>query len=202
MKNGILSCFLLVSMCFSTAVLAEQSPQDMVKSVSEKTIAKLKQDKALIAKEPERLYELIKEYVLPHFDFERMSKWVLGKYWRQATPQEQKRFIEEFRTLLVRTYATSLADFAEQNIKFLPFHDDLASGEVTIKSEVEQPGSFPVPINYRLHKIADGWKVFDVTIDDISLISNYRTSFSREIRTAGISGLIDQLAAKNKKAMQ
>lgn len=179
---------------------ANLAPQELIQDVAQKTIDRLNKEQELIKKEPDRLYGLIQEFVLPHFDFERMSKWVLGKNWRRASKQEKQRFVEEFRTLLVRTYATSLSDYAQQTIKYHPFRGDLASGEVTVKSEVEQPGSFPIPINYRLHKKGDAWKVYDVTIDDISLVANYRTSFAREIRAKGISGLIKQMSDKNQQA--
>ena len=185
----------------SSNVIASLPPQELIQDVAQKTIDRLNAEKELIDKEPDRLYGLINEFILPHFDFERMSKWVLGKYWRRASKQEQQRFIEEFRTLLVRTYATSLSDYAQQTITYSPFRGDLASGDVTVKSEVEQPGSFPVPINYRLYKTENGWKVYDVTIDDISLISNYRTSFAKEISAVGIDGLIKQMAEKNQKLM-
>jgi len=185
---------------FSSNAVASLEPQALIQEVAQKTIDRLNAEQALIKKEPERLNSLINEFVLPHFDFERMSKWVLGKHWRRASKQEKQQFIGEFRTLLVRTYATSLSDYAQQTITYLPFRGDLNSGEVMVKSEVEQPGSFSIPINYRLYKINSDWKVYDVTIDDISLVSNYRTSFAREIKTKGIDGLIKEMAEKNQKS--
>lgn len=189
----------LTLMLFSSNVSANIGPQELIQDVADKTIQRIKSEKALIDKEPERLYSLIQEFVLPHFDFERMSKWVLGKHWRRTSTREKQRFVEEFRTLLVRTYATSLSDYSQQTINYLPFRGEISSGDVVVKSEVEQPGSFPIPINYRMHKKGSVWKVYDVTIDDISLVANYRTSFAREIRTKGVNGLIKQMTDKNKK---
>ena len=191
---------LLGGLLIQSAAAANVGPQELVMSVADKTIAKLKAEKSVIQENPERLYDLINEYVLPHFDFERMSKWVLGKYWRQASQKQRDAFVQEFRTLLVRTYATSLSDYSDQKINYLPFRDDENAEEVTVRSEVEQPGGFPIPINYRLYKAGKDWKVFDVTIDDISLVANYRTSFAKEIRTDGIDGLISKLADRNKQA--
>ncbi|MDH5216809.1 MAG: ABC transporter substrate-binding protein [Gammaproteobacteria bacterium] len=201
MIRRMLGASIIVLALFSSNAMAGLEPQALIQEVAQKTIDRLNAEQELIKKEPERLYSLINEFVLPHFDFERMSKWVLGKHWRRASKQEQQRFIEEFRTLLVRTYASSLSDYAQQTIIYLPFHGDLNSGEVMVKSEVEQPGSFGIPINYRLYKVNSDWKVYDVTIDDISLVSNYRTSFSREINIKGIDGLIREMAEKNQKSM-
>jgi len=182
------------------SVFAGQPPQELVMDTANKTLAKLKQDRAVISKDPTRLYDLVNEFVIPHFDFERMAQWVLGKHWRTATPEEKQRFIKEFRTLLVRTYATSLQDFMDRKITYMPFRDSLDADEVTVRSQVEQPGGFPIPITYRLAKKAGDWMVFDVTIDDVSLVANYRTSFGNEIRQTGISKLIDKLATRNQQA--
>jgi len=176
-----------------------QSPQDLIETTANQVLEKLTNEKALISKEPERVYDLVNEFILPHFDFERMSKWVLGKYWRRTNAEQKVRFVEEFRTLLVRTYASSLAEYTDKKINYLPFRDDVSSGDVTVRSEIDQPGGFPIPINYRLQKNGETWKVYDVTIDDISLVANYRSSFSKEIRNAGIDKLISTLADRNKQ---
>ena len=201
MIGRVLGGVVILFVLYNSNAVASLEPQVLIQEVAQKTIDRLNAEQDLIKKEPERLYGLINEFVLPHFDFERMSKWVLGKHWRRASKQEKQRFIEEFRTLLVRTYASSLSDYAQQTITYLPFRGDLNSGEVMVKSEVEQPGSFSIPINYRLYRVNSDWKVYDVTIDDISLVSNYRTSFAREIQAKGIDGLIREMAEKNQKSM-
>jgi len=185
-------CLLMPGLVFGL-----EDPQALVIATTDKVLAKLDTEQAQIKKNPKHIYNLIDDFVLPHFDFERMSRWVLGKYWRKASKSQQARFLNEFRTLLVRTYASSLLEFSSQKIVYLPFRGEIEKQDVTIRSEVDQPGSFPIPINYRLH-VKDGkWLVYDVTIDDISLIANYRTSFSTEIRKNGIDKLISQLADKN-----
>lgn len=191
--------FAVVFLLSSFSAFAEVSPQDLVQSTADKTIAKVKAEKAAIEKDPTKLVSLVNEYVLPHFDFDRMSKWVMGKHWQKMTPEQRKRFVTEFRNLLVRTYVTSLMDYADQKINYSPFRGDLASGDVTVRSEVSQPGGFPVPINYRLSNETGDWKVYDVTIDDVSLIANYRTSFGNEVRTVGVDALLEKMATRNEK---
>ncbi len=172
-------------------------PQELIETVANETIERVKADKDKIKKNPAHINALVDELVLPHFDFERMSKWAMGKYWRKATKEQRVKFVEEFKQLLIRTYATSLSEYSNQTIKYSPFRGKLSSGDVTVRSEVEQPGGFPIPIDYKLHKIGDDWKVYDVKIDEISLVANYRSSFSKQIRASGIDALIKKLADKN-----
>jgi len=177
---------------------ANIDPQALVEQVADKTIKRLKKDRALIDKEPKYINAVIDELLIPHFDFERMARWVLGKHWRKAKPDQRQAFVGEFKSLLIRTYASSLREYSDQNIKYLPFRGKLDSGDVTVRSEIEQPGGFPIPINYRLYLKTNEWLVYDISIDDISLIANYRSSFSRQIRKSGIDKLIQKLADKNK----
>ena len=190
---------LLLGFSLINQVWAIQSPQVLVQETSEKMLATLKAEEKLLQQEPGRIYELVNEIVIPHFDFEYMSQLVLAKYWRRASPEQRAAFTSEFRTLLVRTYAKSLQEYTHQVIHFLPFRE-VSSGDVTVRTEVEQPGSFPIPIDYRLHQKGGEWKVFDVIIDDVSLVTNYRSSFAKEIRQSGIDDLISSLAKRNKEA--
>ena len=191
----------MIAVCLSLFVLpdaiAGMEPQKLIESVASKTLERVRADRELIKKDPKYIHQLVNELVLPHFDFESMSKWALGKYWRRASKQQRKDFIREFKSLLIRTYATSLSEYADQTIKYLPFRGKLSSGDVTVRSEVEQPGGFPVPIDYKLHIKGGEWKVYDVKIDDISLVANYRSSFSKQIRKSGLDALIKKLANKN-----
>ena len=190
---------LMLSFGLAVQVSAMQSPQALVQATSEKMLAKLKADKQLLEQDPGRIYELVNKIVLPHFDFEYMSQLVLAKYWRRASAEQRHAFTAEFRTLLVRTYAKSLSAYTDQAIDFLPFRE-VKGDDVTVRTEVEQPGSFPIPIDYRLHQRGGEWQVFDIIIDGVSLVTSYRSSFSREIRKAGIDGLIEKLAQRNKDA--
>lgn len=179
---------------FATAI----GPQALVKQVAEKTIGRIKADREKIKENPKYLHVVIDELLMPHFDFERMSRWVLGKYWRKASASQKKAFVEQFKSLLVRTYASSLQEYSDELITYAPFRGNLASGDAVVRSEVAQPGGFPIPINYRLYLKNDQWLVYDISIDDVSLVANYRSSFSRQIRRGGIDNLIKKLADKNK----
>ena len=192
---------LLSLMAWSGFSTAAQSPQALVEQTSGLMLAKLKEEQQVIEAEPGRLYELVNEIVLPHFDFEYMSQLVLAKYWRRASAEQRAAFVVEFRTLLVRTYATSLKQYVDQEIVFLPSRAQ-RDDEATVKTEVEQPGGFPIPIDYHLHTKNDAWKVFDVVIDDVSLVTNYRSSFAKEIRQGGIDSLVETLAERNRKGIE
>ncbi len=194
--------FLLLAVC--TAAQADthtrgDDPQVLVQSVAEQVLAELKKDEADLEAHPDHINDIVDRYIIPHVDFQRMARWVLGKYWRRATPGQRKRFVEEFKRLLVRTYATSLLEYTDQTLTFLPFRGDPARGDVTVRSQIDQPGGFPIPIDYKLHRNKDGrWLIYDIAIDGVSLVSNYRSSFAREIARKGIDGLIETLAEKNR----
>ena len=178
---------------------AAQAPQALVEETSKLMLGKLKEEAAVIKAEPGRIYELVNQIVLPHFDFEYMSQMVLAKYWQRATPAQKKAFAEEFRTLLVRTYATSLNQYTDQKLTFKPFRPEARPELATVHSEVAQPGGFPIPIDYRLRQDGGQWKVFDVVIDGVSLVTNYRSSFAKEVRDGGLDGLVKTLADRNKQ---
>ncbi len=194
---------MLLGLATLTAVVAAptapQGPRDMVVDTSQKMLAALKKDKDLLKQNPQRIYDLVSEIVLPHFDFTTMSKWVLGKNWRKLSPDQQQRFTNEFRTLLVRTYAVSLSEYQDQKINYLPLQAQPGADDVTVRTEVLRGGGPPIPINYSMHLTADGWKVYDVVIDGVSLVINYRTSFATKIRQDGIDKLIEDLVARNQR---
>jgi len=176
-----------------------QSPQELVHQTADRMLDRLRTESKVIDQHPGRIYDLVNEIVLPHFDFERMSTWVLGKYWRRATPDQRARFVEAFRNLLVRTYAKSLSSYKDNTITYLPFRPGHDEKEARVRTEVDQPGGFPVPIDYSLY-IKDGeWKVYDVTVDGVSLVTNYRTTFANQIRQDGLDKLITTLADRNKQ---
>ena len=190
---------LLIGGLLNGIAYAAMSPQDLVKQTSQRMLQALRDEKAQIKKNPEHLRKLVDKIVLPHFDFRKMSRLVLGRYWRRASDGQQERFVDEFRTLLVRTYTTALSEYTDQTINYLPFKGDPGSGDVTVRTEVQQRGGSPIPIDYSLMREDSEWKVYDVTISGISLVINYRSSFASEIRHAGLDGLIDKLHNRNKK---
>ena len=182
----------------SGQAFAGTAPDQLVKQTADKVLEKVLANKEGMKADTSRLYNLVNSDVLPHFDFEMMSQRVLGKYWRSATPGEQGSFVKEFRQLLVRTYATALLNYSGQEIEYKPFR--MAEGENTavVKTAVRNSGGPAIPIDYRLYLTKDGqWKVFDLKIDGVSLISNYRTSFGGEVRQIGVGGLVKRLAQRN-----
>ena len=199
MKWFIGVLFGLLTLTAAASPVAPASPRDMVIDTSQKMLAALKKDKNLIKQNPQRIYELVSEIVLPHFDFTTMSKWVLGKNWRTLNPGQQQRFTTEFRTLLVRTYAVSLSEYQDQKLNYLPLKAAPSADDVTVRTEVLRGGGPAIPINYSMHLTANGWKVYDVVIDGVSLVINYRTSFATQIRTGGVDKLIEDLVARNQR---
>ena len=185
---------------FSGSAMAIQAPQDLVAEITDKITGALRVEQDKIKADPKRLHELVDKIVLPHFDFQRMSRWALGKYWRKAKDSEKAQFIREFRILLVRTYAKALNDNYDQKIDMLPVRMKKDGKEAIVRTEVQQSAGFPIPIDYKMYIKGDAWKVFDISVDAISLVANYRTSFGKEIRKDGLPKLIARLADRNKQA--
>jgi phospholipid transport system substrate-binding protein len=145
---------------------------------------------------------MAEEKVLPHFDFVRMSQWVLGLNWRKATPEQRGRFVAQFRDLLVRTYSTALLNYTDQQIIYRPLTLQPADADVLVKTEVKQSGGAPnIPINYSFYKNKDGaWKVYDVTIDGVSLVTNYRSVYASKVKDQGMDGLLASMLESAKES--
>lgn len=200
------SVLLLVAGSIALAQAADNNiDHPALKLVRDTTVLikkRIKEDDEQIKTNQEHMYDLVNELVLPHFDFEKMSAWVLGKNWRDANKEQKKRFTEEFSRLLVRTYSRAIYDNIDQTINFLPIRGTPADDKVTIRTEIPQEAGFPIPIDYKMYKKDSDWKVYDVVIDAISLVSNYRSSFNQEIKKSGIDSLIASLADRNKKPIE
>ncbi len=177
---------------------ATMGPQEVVQTTTDQLLEAIQTERDAIQKDPQKIYQIVEKIALPHFDFERISRWVLAKNWRKATPEQRARFEDEFTTLLVHTYATALAEYKGQKVTMEPLRMKEGDTQVKVRAKVEQPGGFPIPIDYRMHLKDGEWKVYDVAIDNISLVANYRTSFANEISTGGIDNLIATLATRNK----
>ena len=176
------------------------APDALVKSITQEVLAVLKQDKDIQAGDTKKVAALIDAKVLPHFNFMRMTRLTMGRNWRTASPEQQKELITEFRTLLVRTYSTALASYRDQQVDFKPLRGKPEETEVTVRTEVKPSGSSqPVPIDYEMEKTADGWKVYDVKVGGVSLVTTYRETFASEVKERGVDGLIKSLAAKNRQ---
>lgn len=187
---------LLLCLCLPLAGQAAIGPQELVQQTTEQTLSRLQSERQALQQNPDGIYDLVKEIISPHFDFIRISAWVLGKHWRTASKEQKLRFVRSFRTLLVRTYGVALLDYTDQEIRYLPLRDDPANGDVTVRSEVIQPNGNAVSLNFRLYQRNGAWKVYDISVDGISLVTNFRTSFATEIKQSSLDGLIQRLENK------
>ncbi|HEB55149.1 MAG TPA: ABC transporter substrate-binding protein [Gammaproteobacteria bacterium] len=194
----VLSLLLLLG-SFSPAQ-AMSPPDVLIKNTTEKMLAALDKHSKELKKDPTLIYGLVSDIVLPHFDFIGMSRSVLAQNWRKASRKQKLGFVRAFRTLMVRTYAVALLEYTHQKIHVLPSKLKAGDKHATVRMEVLQQGKPPVIINYRLHLKKNGWKVYDVAVDGISLITNYRTSFASEVRQQGLDALIARLQKHNEKA--
>jgi len=179
------------------ALAVDTQPDELARTTTQDVIAILKQDKDIQSGNMAKVYRLVEAKILPNFDFNRMTQLALGKHWPRATAKQKQALVTEFRNLLVRTYSTALTEFTNQTIEFKPLTIKPDDTDVTVHSEIRQPGGQPIPIDYSMYKTAFGWKVYDVTIDSVSLVTNYRASFANTIRQQGIDGLIKTLAVQS-----
>jgi len=194
------SALVLVSALAAPFSLAQDvAPDVLLKSVTLEVIAIIRQDKEIQAGNAAKVADLVETRILPHFDFTRMTQIAVARNWRLATPEQQNALITEFRTLLVRTYSIALSSYRDQVIEFKPLHAAAAATEVTVKSLIRQAGTAPLTLDYDMENQAAGWKVYDVKIDGISLITTYRETFAGKVREAGVDGLIKSLSDKNRK---
>jgi len=190
---------LMLGLNTAPALAADMPPDVLARTTTQEVLAILKQDKDIQSGNQSRVYQLVEAKILPNFDFNRMTQLAVGKHWPRATAKQKQELVTEFRNLLVRTYSSSLTAFTNQTVEFKPLAMKPDETDVTVRSEIRQPGGQPIPIDYSMYKTAFGWKVYDVAIDGVSLVTNYRASFSSTIRQNGIDGLIKTLAAQSER---
>jgi phospholipid transport system substrate-binding protein len=196
-KKLIIGALLACYTCLSWAN-AEVAPDVLARSVTDEVLAIVRADKELQAGNPQKVQQLVETKVLPHFNFTRMTQLAVGRNWRQTTPEQQKALVEEFRTLLVRTYTAAFTGYRNQTIDYRPLRMTPSDTDVVVKSLIKQPTGQPVAVDYSMEKLAGSWKVYDVKIEGISLIENYRNTFNNEIQRTGVDGLIRALGDKNR----
>ncbi len=184
---------------FNSSMAAELGPEALIKQTADLVLNEIKANSAKYKDDPGQLYTLVDQVVLPHFDFVAMTDLALGKYKKRIDSTQKPLIAHEFRALLVRTYGKALLEYNDQVIEYQPMEGSEADGDVTVRTEIEQAGGFPIPLNYRLRKSEQGWKVYDITVDDISLVTNYRSSFARQIKKKGVDGLIELLRTRNQE---
>ena len=185
----------------SMAVQAQaiKAPDALIKEVSSDVLDAVKADTTIRAGDVQKVIALVDSKVMPYVDFQRMTASAVGRYWRQATPEQQKRLQDEFKVLLVRTYSGALAQVKDQTVQLKPMRSSPEDTEVVVRSEVRGKGD-PIQLDYRLAKTPAGWKIYDVNVPGVWLVENYRNSFAQEIGTNGVDGLIAKLAERNKAA--
>lgn len=190
---------ILAGLAIAAAAIAQDVPPDVqVKNVTNEVLEIVRKDKDIQSGNTRKAMELVETKVQPHFDFQRMTASAVGKHWRQATPEQRAALVEQFRTLLVRTYANALTAYRNQSVDFKPFKMAPTDTDVTVRTEIRQPGAKPIPIDYALTKGPSGWLVYDFSISGVDMVLNYRSQFSQEIANGGgIDGLIKSLQAKN-----
>jgi phospholipid transport system substrate-binding protein len=179
------------------AALAQEAPDALVKRVTDEVLAIIKADKDLQSGNSRKIAELAEAKVLPHFDFTRMTRLAVGRNWQQANDAQKEQLVKEFRTMLVRTYSTSLTAYRNQTIEVKPVKMGAADKEVTVRTAVIQQGGPQIPIDYAMEKADSGWKVYDVVIDGASLVTTYRGTFNEQVQKGGIDGLVKTLVERN-----
>jgi phospholipid transport system substrate-binding protein len=187
------------ALTFASTVSAQEAPDALVKRISDDVINTAKSDKEIQAGNINRIVALVEEKILPYVDSERMTSLAAGRYWRQATPEQQKQLITEFRSLLIYTYSGALSQIRDQKIEYKPLRADPADTEVEVRSQVIQSRGEPIQLSYRLEKLSSGWKMYDVNVMGAWLVEAYKGTFNSEITKGGIDGLIKSLSDKNKQ---
>ena len=191
---------MLLAICFSPPAPAASDPLLLVQQTSDRVLLEILNRKDELTASPGKIYALIDDILIPRFDFHRMSRLVLGKHWRRAEDYQKAAFVRQFQELLVRTYATALLNYSGQEIRYLPVRLVPGAKQVVVDSEVrEGKGKPAIPIKYSLYLGEDDWLVYDVTIDGVSLVSNYRSSFAAQVRRYRLDGLIERLTVHNQR---
>jgi len=184
------------------------SPDTVLEMASRQMIAAINANHERIKTDPSLVNALVEDILMPHLDFIASSKWVLGKHWRGASKEQKLEFIRQFRTLLLRFYSTALSEYLTTNtvtegmFVYLPLRGDTSTKRITVHSEIHAPSGSIIPVKYSMHLTSKGWKVYDVSIEGVSMVTTYRTSFASEIKQKGLDGLIASLAERNTKLAQ
>jgi phospholipid transport system substrate-binding protein len=188
-------------MAFAAVALAQQvTPDQLVQKITDDVLAAIKSDKDLAAGDKQKAIKLAEEKVLPYIDFERATRLAVGRAWRQATPEQQKRLVTEFRNMLVRTYSNAISAYQGQTLKVLPSRGKQDPEETTVRTQFVRAGGQPLPIDFTMHQKEGTWKVYDIVVEGVSLVMTYRSEFDAVVKQEGIDGLIKRLASKNMPA--
>jgi phospholipid transport system substrate-binding protein len=198
MRRFLMTCLALPFLLLPLAAAAQETEAEaLVRNVTEDVLSVLRQDKALQAGDRQRAMKLIEEKIAPHFDFQRMTSLAVGKSWKEADETQRQALTTEFRALLTRTYANALTAYRDQTVNFKPGTG--GGDEATVRSQINKPGAKPIAVDYQVERVSGQWKVYDVAIDSVSLVTNYRGSFQAELSKGGIAGLTKALQEQNRR---
>lgn len=187
----------ILALAFSVLAFAQEKPEDLVRKVTEDVLAAIKSDKALQAGDREKALALAEQKVLPHVDFAEATKLAVGRAWSNATPDQQKKLVDAFRAMLVRIYANAIEAYRGQTMRVQPVSTPAGATQVTVRNQYIRPGQPPVAVDYAMRKTPEGWKIYDITVEGMSLVLTYRAEFEQVTRQAGVEGLLKRLAEKN-----
>lgn len=182
-----------------TSAFAQESPDALIQKVTDEVLTIVRQDKDIQNGNTKKAIELVEVKVLPHFNFQRMTALAMGRDWKKATGEQQEKLSQEFKTLLVRTYSNALTGYKDQTIRYKPTKMQNGDTEVVVKTEIVQSGGRPIQLDYSVERQNEGWKVYDVVVAGVSLVTNYRETFNQEVRANGVDGLVQMLVNKNKQ---
>jgi len=197
MNNIIVGLILLVSL----PAMAVTGPEQLIRQTSDSLITEIDANRETYQGDPQKVRALVDQLVSPHFNFDAMTDQALGIYKDRIDAQQKSVIIDEFRQLLVRTYSSTLLEYNDQGLIYLPMDGSEAEGTVTVKTQYDLSDGFPISVDYSMHLDDDGWKVFDVKVDEVSLVANYRSSFARSIKRNGVDGLIKSLHTSNQQLL-
>ena len=195
----VLALFAALALTFGAAA-QNLGPDQLVQKITDEILAAIKSDKQLAAGDKQKAVKLAEEKVLPYIDFEQATRLAVGRAWREATPEQKKRLVTEFRNMLVRTYSNAISAYEGQTLKVLPQRAKQDPEETVVRTQFIRAGGQPLPIDFTMHKAADTWKVYDITVEGVSLVMTYRSEFDAVVKQEGIDGLIKRLAQKNTPA--
>ena len=192
----------LGALVISASAMAQQdlAPDQLVQKITEEVLASIKSDKDLAAGDKQKALKLAEEKVLPYIDFEEATRLAVGRTWAQASPEQKKRLVSEFRNMLVRTYSNAIESYQGQTLKVLPSRGKQDPQDTTVRTQFIRAGGQPLPIDFQMRKTEKGWKVFDIAVEGVSLVLTYRSEFDAVVKQEGIDGLIKRLAQKNTPA--
>ena len=185
---------------FGLSQAQELGPEELVKQITSDVMTAIKTDKQLAAGDRQKALKLAEEKILPHVDFHEATRLAVGRSWREASPEQRKKLVDEFRAMLVRTYSNALEGYQGQEMKVLPSRIKPGDDEATVRNQFTRAGGKPVPIDYQMRKTGSGWKIYDISVEGISLVLTYRSEFDQVVKQEGIDGLLKRLSQKNEPA--